>query len=176
MIPLIIWQGDSIRCMKSACTARCSLCMREHKEILKRFQKTPGKIINDNSDIFAFCTCKGSFHRLSKRITTCMTLMTRSTQKKVKGSTKKTKRTRRKKKPAARTTPAPLTPICRPCSPRGSTSSSSDETASPPQVTPVFLFDTNVPGLPYRSPTANPTNLELAQLRYYLANQPSVEV
>ena len=112
MIPSIIWQGDSIRCMKSACTARCSLCMRERKEILKRFQKTPGKIINDNSDIFAFCTCKGSFHRLSKRITTCTTLMTQSTQKKVKESTKKPKRTRRKRKPAARPLPAPFTPIC----------------------------------------------------------------
>ena len=32
----------------------------------------------------------------------------------------------------------------------------------------VFFIDTNVPGLPYRSPTAHPTNLKLAQMRSYL--------
>ena len=143
----------------------------------EKVSKKTGKIINDNSDIFAFCTCKGSFHRLSKRITTCTTLMTQSTQKKVKPSTRKPKRARRKRKSTASTSSVPFTPACRCCSLGRSTSqSSSDETASPPPVTPVFLFDTNVPGLPYRSPTPNPTNLELAQVRHYLANQPSVEV
>jgi hypothetical protein len=39
------------------------------------------------------------------------------------------------------------------------------EPASP--QTPVFLIDTNVPGLPYRSPLAYPTQLELAQLQEY---------
>jgi hypothetical protein len=39
------------------------------------------------------------------------------------------------------------------------------EPASP--MTPVFLIDTNVPGLPYRSPSAYPTQLELAQLQEY---------
>ena len=82
LIQLIIWQGNSIRCMKSARTPRCTLCMRERKEILQRFQKEPTKIISNNFNIFAFCTCKGSFHRLSRKITTCTTLMTQSTQKK----------------------------------------------------------------------------------------------
>jgi hypothetical protein len=35
------------------------------------------------------------------------------------------------------------------------------EPASP--MTPFFLIDTNVPGLPYRLPSAYPTQLELAQ-------------
>ena len=177
MIPSIIWHGDSIRCMKSACTAKCKLCMQERKEILKRFRKEPEKIINDKTDIFAFCTCNGGFHKFSRKTTLCATLMTRSTQKKVKPSTRKPKRSRRKRKSTASTSSVPFTPACR-CSSlgRSTSQSSSDETASPPPVTPVFLFDTNVPGLPYRSPTPNPTNLELAQVRHYLANQPSVEV
>ena len=42
--------------------------------------------------------------------------------------------------------------------------------ATPPSEgnTSCFLYDTNVPGLPYRSPTPNPTNLELAWVREYL--------
>jgi hypothetical protein len=33
--------------------------------------------------------------------------------------------------------------------------------------TPVFLINTNVPGLPWRPPLANPTNLELVQVQEY---------
>ena len=40
-----------------------------------------------------------------------------------------------------------------------------DQQRSWSQSDAVFLFDTNVPGLPYRSPTTNPTNLELVQVR-----------
>ena len=36
--PSILWQGERIRCMKSARTAQCILCVVERKEILKRFQ------------------------------------------------------------------------------------------------------------------------------------------
>ena len=39
-----------------------------------------------------------------------------------------------------------------------------------------FLFDTNVPGLPYRTFTANPTNLERAQVQHFLENQPIFDV
>ena len=76
-----------------------------------------------------------------------------------------------------------LTPSChsKVCTPSfgSASSSSSEETASPNLVTPFFLFDTNVPGLPYRSPTLNPTNLELAQVREYenyLVRQKHLEV
>lgn len=31
----IIWKGDRIRCIKSACTLGCKICMRERKEILQ---------------------------------------------------------------------------------------------------------------------------------------------
>ena len=46
-------------------------------------------------------------------------------------------------------------------------------------MTPVIFYDANVPGLPYRTPTANPTRLELAQVREYqnfLARQPTFDV
>ena len=41
-------------------------------------------------------------------------------------------------------------------------------TLPPESDTGCFLYDTNVLGLPYRSPTSNPTNLELAQVRQYI--------
>ena len=45
---------------------------------------------------------------------------------------------------------------------------------SPPA--PPTLWDTNVPVLPYRSPTTMPTNLELAQVRHYPDMMPTIEV
>ena len=34
----------------------------------------------------------------------------------------------------------------------------------------VFLIDTNIPGLPYQTPTAHPTNFHLVQLRQFLSH------
>ena len=66
--------------------------------------------------------------------------------------------------------------LCQPCNISGVTPGT-PEPASP-CVTPVFLplIDTNVPGLPYRFPSANPTNLELAQLDHFRRNRLVVEV
>ena len=37
IVPIVLWQGDQIRCMKSTNTMQCKLCMMERKEILHRF-------------------------------------------------------------------------------------------------------------------------------------------
>ena len=130
-------------------------------------QEDKTKVINDNSDIFSSCKCGSRFHKFFRNVTT--TLRTRLTQKKVPS----TRHSKTKRKRFSFNPKSPVT-CCSPCSP-GSTSSSSQEPASPP-VTPVFLYDTNVPGLPYRSPTYYPTNLERAQVRHYVENNASYEV
>ena len=162
--------------MKSARTARCKLCMQERKEILHRINTDKTKIMNDNSDIFSSCKCGGNFHKFTQIVHTKQTLRTRSTQKKVSTSTKnkQPKRARRTKEPP--TTPQLLDPLatpylCQPCS----AETVASNPASPPPVTSVFLFDTNVPGLPYRSPTARPTNLELAQVAHYVDTMPPID-
>ena len=137
--PSIIWQGDRIRCMKSARTAQCKICMVERKEILKRFQTERNMTINDNSDIYSSCKCGGSFHKFSRIVNNDMTLMKHVLQKKV--NSKRLSKPKRKK----RTTPiivSPQTPqICLPCDPARSTSSSTtEESASPYPVTPVFYL------------------------------------
>jgi hypothetical protein len=45
---------------------QCKICMTERKEILHRFCTDKSKIMNDNSDIYSSCKCKGrfQFHRL----------------------------------------------------------------------------------------------------------------
>ena len=166
MEPRILWQGDRIQCMKSSRTMQCKLCMVERTEILHRFRTDKSKIMNDNSDIFASCKCNSRFHKFARVENT--TLRTRMTQKKV-TSTRQSKQRRSRfsfnlNSPSLRSTnrSPPETPI-------------TPEPASPP-VTPVFLLDTNIPGLPYRTPTANPTNLELAQVRAYHEMMPVFEV
>ena len=156
MIPTILWQGDGIRCMKSSRTLQCKICMVERKEILSRFRADKNMIINDNSDIYSSCKCGSKFHRFSRTITT--SLKTRMTQKKSK-STKKSKKNRpswshfkgtpKKNRRSGGDFPTPeLESPCTPCS-------------------PAQLIDTNVPGLPYHTPSVNPTNLERAQYSQY---------
>ena len=177
MEPSIIWQGDRIQCMKTARTMQCKICMVERLEILERFQNNRKMLINDNSDIFSSCKCRAKFHKFTPKVT-IEALKTRATQKKVKAKRLSKQRRLKKKKRSSISScsccvsnQTLLTPSChsKVCTPSfGSAStSSSEETASPNLVTPLFLFDTNVPGLPYRSPTLNPTNLELAQVREY---------
>ena len=50
--PSIIYQGDRLKCMKSAMMMNCKMCMVERKEILHRMKADKHKIINDNFDIF----------------------------------------------------------------------------------------------------------------------------
>ena len=59
----ILWQGNQIRSMKSACTLSCKLCMVERKEIAKRWRTDKKSLINDRSEMFGSCKCKTRFHR-----------------------------------------------------------------------------------------------------------------
>ena len=47
IIATISWQGEGIRCMKSARTLQCKICMVERKEILSQFRTDRSKIMND---------------------------------------------------------------------------------------------------------------------------------
>ena len=67
--------------MKSAKTMNCKMCMVERKEILQRMKTNKHKLINDNSDIFARCSCKCRFHKFFRTDST--TLRTRLMQKKI---------------------------------------------------------------------------------------------
>ena len=164
--PSIIWKGDRIRCMKSSRTLQCSICMMERKEILHRLKEDKSKVINDNSDIYSSCKCGSRFHKFTSRTIT-PTQTTRSTQKKVPSARKsKQKRNNRRKSRRMSITPINLTsptPFTTPSS-RAVTPDSTFQTTTP------RLIDTNVPGLPFRSPSINPTNLHLAQYAQYQAN------
>ncbi len=168
--PSIIYQGERLKCMKSAKTMNCKMCMVERKEILQRMKTNKHKLINDNSDIFARCSCKCRFHKFFRTDST--TLRTRLTQKKVTS-------TRHSKLPRVRRiftfsnsddSSTSSTEFCSPCNSEAPTPASSEDAG-------VFLFN-NVPGLPPRSPTAIPMpNLELAQVQHhYKYNYLSVEV
>jgi hypothetical protein len=161
--PTIIWQGDTIRCMKTARTLQCKICMTERKEILHRFRSDKTKIMNDNSDIYSSCKCKGRFHKFGRKLR-IETLRTRSPQKKV--SSTQTSKPNRSRISFNLASP-------RFCQPTNEEAPVTPEPASP-QETPVFLIDTNVPGLPWRPPSANPSNLELMQLQQY--NESLLEV
>jgi hypothetical protein len=115
--PTIIWQGDSIRCAKTARTLQCKICMTERKEILHRFCTDKSKIMNDNSDIYSSCKCKGRFHRFGRKLH-IETPRTRSPQKKV-NSTRSSKPRRARFSFNLSSPEAPVTP--EPASPRYST-------------------------------------------------------
>ena len=180
MQPKIVWKGERIQCMKSARTSRCKLCMKERREILERFQNGRKLLINDNSDIFSSCKCGAKFHKFIREVNLQEALRTRSTQKKVKPS-KLSKQLRKKNPPRFDFSEITnQTNVYTPCRSVGVTSPSSvEEPASSLPMMPVIFYDTNVPGLPYRTPTSNPTRLELAQVQEYrnfLARQPAHEV
>ena len=171
MKPKFIWKGERIQCLKSARTANCKICMVERKEILHRFRTDRKKIINDNSDIYSSCKCGTRFHKFARNLK-IETLRTRRAQKKVTS----TRNSKQKRRTTRFSFDLESTDICQPCNDEPSVVT--PEPASPP-ATPVF-YDTNIPGiLPYRSPTTNPTNLELAQLRAHrkiLDREPIFEV
>ena len=84
----IIWTGDRLRCMKSARTLDCRICMAEREEILARMRANPDKVINDRSEIFGSCNCRTNFYKLSRLDPT---LRTHLMQKKSPHSLKSTK-------------------------------------------------------------------------------------
>ena len=168
MTPSILWQGDRTLCMKSARTMQCKICMVERITIMQQMKAEKRKVINDNSDIFSSCKCKSQFHTFFRNVTTISTLRTRSTQKEV-NSTKKAKHKKSKRFSFDNVrTPTIQSPICQPCNTAGSTSSSStEEPASPESVTPVFLFD--------NANSLHP-NLDRAQALDHLDRLPEYEV
>ena len=52
----IIWQGNRIKWTKTAMTNLCNFLV-EKLEIMHRYSTNRAKLINNNSDIFATCTC-----------------------------------------------------------------------------------------------------------------------
>jgi hypothetical protein len=142
--------------MKSARTLQCKICMTKRKEILHRFRTDKSKIMNDNSDIYSSCKCKGRFHKFGRYLH-IDTLRTRTPQKKV--SSTRASKPKRNRFSFNLSSP-------RFCHPASEEAPVTPEPASP-QEPSVFLIDTNVPGLPWRAPSANPSNLELTQLQQY---------
>ena len=61
-------QGDIIRCMKSAMTPQCKLCMIERKEICHCLRENSQTIINDYSDIFSYWKCKAKFDKFGSNL------------------------------------------------------------------------------------------------------------
>ena len=58
--PTILWQGDRIKCMKSATSLT-----GEKRILMKRFRFDRCEMINDDLEIFRPCMCKPNFHRLA---------------------------------------------------------------------------------------------------------------
>ena len=138
----VIWQGDAIKCTKLACTRGCKLCMKERMQIMQAMRDDKHKIINENDDIYAPCKCSTRFHEFTNIHS--LALKTRLTQKEVtpkrKGRDTSRNSSSSKKKCRRHVSPtSPNTNVC-PITP---------ESASP------IPIDTNVPGLPYRSPCAS---------------------
>jgi hypothetical protein len=55
--PTILWQGDRIKCMKSATSLT-----GEKRILMKRFRFDRCEMINDDLEIFRPCMCKPNFH------------------------------------------------------------------------------------------------------------------
>jgi hypothetical protein len=65
----IIWQGNTISCMKSFGKLYCSLCMHKRIEILCMIHQEEWKIINNCNEIYGACQHKTRFHRFLKEHT-----------------------------------------------------------------------------------------------------------
>ena len=178
MQPQIVWKGERIQCMKSARTSRCKLCMKERREILKRYQDGRKQLINDNSDIFSSCKCEAKFHKFIREVNLQEALKTRSTQKKVNSS--RLPKQKRKKNPKRFSCSEYSTqkPICQPCN---SVEYWCRRLVSSQLMTPFFDL-TPMPGttlLQSHSPQHIPQNIELAQVQEYqnfLKRQPQLKV
>jgi hypothetical protein len=145
--------------MKAAKTMNCKLCMMERKEILHRMKTDKHKLINDNSDIFARCSCKCRFHKFFRTDSTALRALL--TQKKV------TLRNIPNSQEYARYSLSQILMTHQPATLNYDPLLTQRRQLRHPLRTPVYLFD-NVPGLPPRSPAAIPMpNLELAQVQHH---------
>ena len=149
------------RCMKSSRTLQCKICMVERKEILHRLKNNKHQVINDNSDIYSSCKFGSRIHKFNRTITT--TLRTRSTQKKspFKKEIQTKAQENQQNKNAGNSRYQPIL-------------SCNNSRISYIPTNADSIVPTNAdsprhkrPGLPYRSPSYHPTNLELAQFAQY---------
>jgi hypothetical protein len=140
--PSIIYQGERLKCMKSAKTMNYKMCMLQRKEILQRMKTNKHKLINDNSDIFAWCSCKCRF--LKFFWTDSTTLRTRLTQKSHPQDTPNSQE-------YARYSPFRILTTCQPAALNYAPLVTQRRQLLRPLRTPAFF--NNVPGLPPRSHT-----------------------
>ena len=126
--------------------------------------------MNQNSDIFGSCKCNLRFHQFYRKLTV-KTPKTRTAQKKVTSTChSKQKQGHKSKRFTFSLSPQKRHKSHR-CPHEATPVTVTPEPVSP-LAAPVIFFDTNVPGLHYRSPTPNPTNLELAQVQHYFNFDP----
>ena len=134
----VIWQGDAIKCTKSARTRDCRLCMMERKQIMQAMCDDKYKVINENDDIYASCKCSTRFHEFTHIHSHA--LKTRLTQKKV---TPKRKGRRTSSSSSSSSSKRKCTRHVSPTSP-----STDNCQTTPESVSPIPLIDTNVPWEP----------------------------
>ena len=158
MSPRIIWQGERIKCMKTAKTMQCTLCMVERKEIMHRMDENRAMVINDNSDRFSTCTCFCDFHCFKIRKTNCETedgsVPERSPKRNHQSKTKRKKFTLKIDPKDAKS--------------RQHSTCMTERTISRPGGR-APLIDTNIPGLPMEDPVAKPGWFRMERLREYIS-------
>ena len=158
MSPRIIWQGERIKCMKTAKTMQCTLCMVERKEIMHRMDENRAMVINDNSDRFSTCTCFCDFHCFKIQKPNCETedgsVPERSPKRNHQSKTKRKKFTLKITPKDAKTRQHSLCMTER-------------KISRPGRKAP--LIDTNVPGLPMEEPVAAPGWFRMERLREYIS-------
>ena len=109
----IIWnKTDRIKCMKTATTRNCKLCMKERITIMQALRENKHKVINNNTEVYGCCSCKPGFHefvQISEPHDHAAALRTRTTQKKVTPK-RKNKRGSPRSRKKLNSTPKPITP------------------------------------------------------------------
>ena len=139
----------------------------ERITIMHQMDEDKTMVINDNPDIYSSCKCGSQFHKFFRKVTTDTEDAFDAEKSQLKSKRKKHQRKKRFSFNAVNT-PTIQTPICQPCNTAESmSSSSSEESASPHCVTPVFLFDNNS--------TLHP-NLAEAQRQFHLDHPTAFEV
>ena len=158
MSPRIIWQGERIKCMKTARTLQCTLCMVERKEIMHRMNENRAMVINDNSDRFSTCTCFCDFHCFKIRKPNSDTEDGSIPEKSpIRNHQSKIKRKKFTLKINSKEAKSRLHSVCM-----------TVRTISRPGKAP--LIDTNIPGLPMEEPVAKPNWFRMERLREFISD------
>ena len=156
MSPRIIWQGERVKCMKTARTLQCTLCMVERKEIMHRMNEDRASVINDNSDRFSTCTCFCDFHCFKTRKPNADTEDGSNPEK----SPKRNHQSKIKRKKHVLKIDPKIAKI------RQHSTCMTERTILRPGKAP--LIDTNVPGLPMEEPVAKPSWFRMERMREFM--------